>query len=128
MRCAIAVGTTAESAIAQMSTENWAFVITPRVRPAWLAIVPNVRPVDISRATGHACVGAYLRASGNTAPDLEASFAASSKTSRPRLATTRGSDTFMPACRKKNGVRRANDTTRARACSSRCRAKTGAIA
>jgi len=84
--------------------------------------VPKVRPVLIRSVAKAAWRGAARRASGATNASFGASFAATRSARIPRFAKTAPSDTLSPPLRKKNGVRKANATTRRRFCSSRCSA------
>ncbi len=63
-RRAIAVGMIADSTTAVPNSENWVRSMMPACRPYGDAIVPKVRPVDISSVVNAACGLVYFRARG----------------------------------------------------------------
>src|SRR2546422_7263455 len=66
----------------------------------------------MSRVVNIALTGTQRFASGYTPAILVTCLTANRSSSRPKLAQTSFSETFIPPLRKKNGVSRANATTR----------------
>jgi hypothetical protein len=109
-------------------TENCARSMMPAFKPYSDEIVPNVRPVLISRVVYMACGRTNRRLTGRTPTNFAAILTAKKPSSNGIAPSSAVTFTLNPPLRKKNGVRKENATTRKRLCCSGLRWNTGATA